>query len=190
MIPGAEWDALAANLAYVPAHELFNATDDLRSAPIRGGPAGSIARSDDGLIWFLTRKGVGYIEPARIDRTPHPPPVYIDAAQSGPHAIDVKAPAARLEPLSHPLEISLSGISLGHPERLRFRYRLDGVDRDWLETQHRTVSYSQVPAGDYRLRVVAIDHQGTPSEHEAVWRFSVAPRWVRALVGRAFRRSR
>jgi signal transduction histidine kinase len=39
------------------------------------------------------------------------------------------------------------------------------------------VSYSHVPAGDYRLRVMAIDHQGTPSEREAVWRFSVAPHW-------------
>ncbi len=83
-----------------------------------------------------SRGKAGYVDPARIDGRAILRPQYIDAAQSGSQSIDVKAPAC-LRSLSQPLDISFSGISLGHPGAAAFPLSPQCVDRERRETQHR-----------------------------------------------------
>jgi signal transduction histidine kinase/ligand-binding sensor domain-containing protein len=171
-----ELDALARSPDHVPEYLLLEAADDLRSSPMPGVTSGSIARSDDGRIWFLTQKGLGYVHPQYQDRPHVIPHVAITAARTGDRTMDAGS-FATLEPLASELRIAFTGISLSHPERLRFRYRLDGVDRDWRETGERAVSYNNLSAGTYRMRVMAADYLGVWSDREATWSFAIAPRW-------------
>jgi signal transduction histidine kinase len=171
-----ELDEVVRHADHTLEYDQFDASDDLHSFPIRGGTSSSIVRSADGRIWFLTRKGLGYVDPGRLVRPAFPPPVYIDAARAGDTAFAIDA-TSPLPPLSDALEIYFTAISLSHPERLHFRYRLDGADQEWKETRDRSVSYSNLSAGDYRLHVMAANYLGVWSDREAVWAFTIAPRW-------------
>ena len=175
-IASGELDAVAQGAEHAPAYVLLDAADDLRSAPIQGATSHSITRSGDGRIWFLTQKGLGYVDPQRLGRPRLPPHVSIASARTAGRTLDVGS-SPTLQPLSSDLEIAFTAVSLSHPERLHFRYRLDGADEDWRETRERSVSYDNLSAGDYRLRVIAANYLGVWSDREAMWTFSIAPHW-------------
>jgi signal transduction histidine kinase len=74
------------------------------------------------------------------------------------------------------LEFHYTGLSLGAPENVRFRYQIEGFDDHWIEAgQERMVSYSLLPAGHYRFHVTACDNSGIWNEPGAVLAFAVAP---------------
>src|SRR5580692_6841793 len=71
----------------------------------------------------------------------------------------------RIPPGGHRIELRYTGLSFNAPERIRFRYRLEGLDPDWVEAgTRRTAFYSYVPPGNYRFRVVACNGNGVWNE--------------------------
>ena len=111
-------------------------------------------RSRDGRLWFPTVKGIAVIDPAHLHSN-----LPADALIGGvrvdgqPHRL---AGALDLAPGTSRLEIEYTAPALRNPERLRFRYRLDGFDRTWNDAgDQRVAQYTNLAPGDYKFVVEA-----------------------------------
>jgi signal transduction histidine kinase len=93
-----------------------------------------------------------------------------------------------IPPGHHRLEIRFTGLSLLMPEKVRFRYLLEGLDKAWIEAgSRRSASYAYIPPGDYRFKVTACNNDGVWNEVGAVLPFKVLPHfwettWFKALI--------
>ncbi len=156
---------------------IYDRAEGMESVECNGGfqPAG--VRTRDGRLWFPTLKGVAVIDPKRSPVNTVPPPVRIDTVRVGSRRAAVKAPV-RLEPGDKALEIAYAALSFVAPEKVRFRYKLDGFDEEWVEAgTRRTAYYTTLPPGDYRFRVMARNNSGYWSETEASVDLTVLPRF-------------
>ena len=118
--------------------------------------AGSKMR--DGSLWFPTTRGIVVIDPRRRDTDP--PRVLIEGI-----AIDRQPVAGggtvRLAPGQENLEIQYTGLSWSRPQAITFRFRLVGLDRDWVDAgTRRTAYYSHLPPGSYTFHVTADNGEG------------------------------
>ena len=121
-------------------------------------PAGWKAR--DGRLWFPTQGGVAVVDPAAIVTNTYRPPVVIEEALLDGKAIDSLA-AVQIDPGQDNLEIRYTGLSFIKPENVRFKYRLAGVDKDWVEAgARRSAYYAHLPPGTYSFKVIAANSDG------------------------------
>ncbi len=135
-------------------YRLFGVDDGLASATFEGGNGSAGIRARDGNLWFATMKGVARVDPRAIAALPLPAASLEEVRVDG-RVIAFDAPI-RLAPGSYRLEIDFTAIYLRAPNRLRFRYRLDGVDRDWIDAGTRHYAeYPAVPPGALRFAVQA-----------------------------------
>jgi signal transduction histidine kinase/CheY-like chemotaxis protein len=160
----------------------YGAADGMPSAECNGGsPAGTRAR--DGRLWFPTNRGLVGVDPRHIPTNTLPPPVLVESIEAD--GVRVSGPEPRLGPGVLRLEIQYAALSLLAPERVRFRYRLEGLDHDWVEAgTRRAAYYTQVPAGRYRFRVTACNNDGVWNEAGAELALTVVPRWQETGVFR------
>jgi two-component sensor histidine kinase len=138
-------------------------------------------RDRDGNLWFGSGEGLSWLEPAR--EPPKSPPtvritrVTLDGVRQPLPKLGealVKLPDAGRE--AAPLEIDFGGIDYAPGGRLRYQYRLEGVDRDWsAPSDQRSVVLARLPGGTYRFRVRAIANDGTVGTNAAEVRFAVLP---------------
>jgi signal transduction histidine kinase len=154
---------------------VYGKADGLRS-PICTGTLQPVAgRSPDGRLWFATSKGVAVIDPLRIPRNPHPPPVVIEQVvlDGFPMAPDdgMEIPASQSR-----VEFHYTGLSYIVPNEVRFRYRLAGFDSGWVEAGHNRVAhYTQLPPGHYRFHVSAANNDGVWNESGATLALVILP---------------
>ena len=135
-------------------YRLFGVDDGLASATFEGGNGSAGIRARDGKLWFATMKGAARVDPQAIEALPLPPALLEEVRVNG-SAVAFEAPV-RLAPGSYRLEIDFTALHLRAPNRLRFRYRLDGVDRDWIDAgTRRHAEYPAVPPGAHRFAVQA-----------------------------------
>jgi signal transduction histidine kinase/ligand-binding sensor domain-containing protein len=143
-------------------------------------PLPSAARSSDGKLWFSTMAGTVGFDPATLPRNPHAPPVEITALKADGKEYPLQD-GIRLAPGTEALEIDFTALSFRAPERVRFRYRLEGVDRDWQEPEgRRTAFYTRLAPGTYRFRVIAANDDGVWNEEGATLTFALAPTLTQA----------
>jgi hypothetical protein len=153
-----------------------------------GGPAG--AQTPDGRLWFPTVKGLASIDPERLDRNTTPPPVVIESVVSNGRVLEADQ-GLSLPPGQERLELRYAALSLLAPRKVRFSYRLEGLDRLWTDaSSERRASYTHVPPGKYTFRVRAVNADGVWNETGATLRFTVRPRltesrWFSASVALA-----
>ncbi|HUA24897.1 MAG TPA: two-component regulator propeller domain-containing protein [Steroidobacteraceae bacterium] len=173
-------NALAGDPGYVE-FELFNGLDGLDSPVevLRPGP--TMLRAPDGRLWLTRREGVWSIDPNHIPLNPVAPIVSIeDLICNGIRhkgASEVKLPAG-----SRNLQIEYTATSLTQPERVRFRYRLQGVDEGWQEVgQRREAYYTNLSPGAYEFQVMAANEDGVWSKASALLRFKVMPAFYQRL---------
>ncbi len=163
-------DAYLEGKATKVRYRLFGVEDGLASATFEGGNGSAGIRARDGRLWFATMKGAARVDPQAIEALPLPlttiEEVRIDGARLAPGA------PIELAPGSYRLEIDFTAIYLRAPNRLRFRYRLDGVDRDWIDVgTRRHAEYPAVPAGAHRFAVQAsLDGESWESPRRSRWR--------------------
>jgi signal transduction histidine kinase/ligand-binding sensor domain-containing protein len=154
---------------------LYDGSDGVPGQFNRAPFGPKVAKSLDGRVWFATYAGVGVIDPARVPFNKRAPPVHIEqvTADRTPYAA---APHVRLPALLRDLRIDYSAPSLVAPERVRFRYKLEGRDEDWIDAaDRRQAFYTDLPPGAYRFRVVAANNDGVWSDRGAAWDFSIQP---------------
>ena len=145
----------------------------------------------DGRLWFVKSKGVVWVDPANISTNALPPPVMIRSVRANGRQSDSLANLV-LPPRTTNLQIGYTATSLAVPEEVRFRYRLEGVDKDWQNAgTRREAFYTRLGPGEYHFRVIACNNDGVWNEAGASLDFSIAPtyyqtNWFRALCVAAF----
>jgi signal transduction histidine kinase/ligand-binding sensor domain-containing protein/CheY-like chemotaxis protein len=138
----------------------YGTTDGMPSSECNGDfqPAGWRAR--DGRLFFPTVKGLVVVDPRHVPVNRVAPPVVIESLIADGQPLDLRQPLV-LAPGRERLEFQYAGLSLRTPERVRFRYRLEGFDRDWIDAGNRREAfYTNVPPGRYAFRVQAANEDG------------------------------
>jgi signal transduction histidine kinase len=134
-------------------------------------------RTRDGRLWFPTVKGVVVIDPGKLAVNPLPPPVLIEQVFVDQAPVALQS-GAELPPDVGNLTIQYTGLSFLAPEKVRFKYKLEGLDRDWVDVgARRAAYYPHLPPGHYRFRVIASNNDGIWNETGASVAFSVRPQW-------------
>lgn len=168
-------------------YELFGYLDGLPGPAVQLRPTPSAFEGTDGRLWFNTANGLVSMDQNRISRNPLPPPVTIWSISSGGIQYSSVGAPVHLPVHSTSLEIDYTAGSLTIPERVFFRYKLEGLDSDWQYAgDRRTAIYTNLPPGEYRFRVIACNNDGVWNNTGASLGFTINPafyqtRWFYAL---------
>jgi signal transduction histidine kinase len=118
---------------------------------------------------------VTIVDPRRIGAPRAAPPVRIESAAANARPVTTD-PEQQLPARTTHLQIAFTSLTLTDPERIRFRYLLEGFDDEWIDAgTSRQATYTNLPPGNYRFRVVASNNDGTSSDPGAVWAFTILP---------------
>jgi len=154
---------------------VYGTTDGMPSAECVGAWP-SVMRARNGKLWIATARGIGVVDPKNDTRNMVPPPVYveevlIDGNAAPPGPLRVRQGAQRVE-------LRYTALSLRAPERVTFRYMLEGYDPNWVDAgTARVAHYTKLAPGDYTFRVIATNEDGVRSRSEARLAMTVDPRW-------------
>ncbi|MBV9222610.1 MAG: hypothetical protein JOY85_01175, partial [Acidobacteriaceae bacterium] len=144
-------------------------------------PIPSAVQGQDGRIWFSSSEGVTWIDPAHIYRNTVPPPVSIRSVTVNGHPYD-SAQTVRFPVLPSNVQIDYEALSLSIPERVRFRYQLEGYEKDWQDAGgRRSAFYNRLGPGDYRFHLMACNNDGVWNTTGATFAFTVPPTYYQAL---------
>jgi signal transduction histidine kinase len=158
--------------------ETLGAFDGVVGSAATLRPLPTAIEAADGKLWFATSGGIYGVDPARRVRNRVPPPVLIRALTVADHAIE-PIPGLRLPTYTTAVRFDYVGISLTAPEKVRYRYRLDGVDTDWRElTAARQALYANLRPNHYIFRVIAANNDGVWNESGASLAFVIPPAFV------------
>lgn len=159
----------------VPGPQRYGEADGLPSDQCRGFAQPAGWRSRDGRLWVPTLRGVGVIDPDEAPVEETPPPVVIKQVLADNELLPV-GPVIRVGPGRERLEFRFVALSFRAPERLRFRYRLEGFEADWTDAGTRRVAYyTRVPPGTYRFRAAVTHPDGRWPEQETTAAVVVLP---------------
>ena len=155
----------------------YDSSDGVSSRANAGGFSPHVSKSADGKLWFFPLDGASVVDPRSLAFNRLPPPVHIEQIAADGKIRQV-APGAngswRLPPLTRDLVIDYTGLSLAASEKVRFRYKLEGHDRDWQDAgTRRQAFYNDLPPRDYRFRVTACNDSGVWNEAGTFLDFSV-----------------
>ena len=158
---------------------VFDTSDGVRSESVGWGFTPKVTRSSDGKLWFGTPDGVSVVDPSHLPFNKLLPPVHIEQVTADRKTYEL-TPSARgsmpLPALTRDLRIDYTALSLVAPEKVMFRYKLEGWDRDWQDVgTRRQAFYSNLPPRHYRFRVMACNNSGVWNETGTFLDFEVAP---------------
>jgi len=178
--------------AYRVKGEHFGIREGLSGVANQTRPFPTAIEGTDGRLWFTLRNGVVWLDPAgRSERRTMPPPITIQSVSADDKFY---APDPRLSLPAHTssVQVSYSAVSLSDPEAIRFRYKLQEIDKDWHEAAAAApVTYRNLPPGSYHFSVEASDTNGVWSGAPANLAFTILPAfyqtsWFRLLCVAAF----
>jgi signal transduction histidine kinase/ligand-binding sensor domain-containing protein/ActR/RegA family two-component response regulator len=155
----------------------YHIADGLRSSEFTGGNTHSGLRAGDGKLWLPGIRGVVRVDPARIRTNPLRPPVHIERVLADAKALDMSG-SIQAQPGITNWEFQYTALSMLAPERVKFRYRLEGYEEEWTDAgTRRTAYYTGLPPGDYAFRVVASNDDGLWNETGASQSFTLLPHY-------------
>jgi signal transduction histidine kinase/ligand-binding sensor domain-containing protein len=159
------------------AIEVFDKFDGVRTRGIAYWAQPLAGKTPDGKLWFINIVSVETVDPTRVFKNSTSPPVYVEKiiADRKDYAFQ---DGLRLPALSRDVEIDYTALSLTVPQKVRFRYQLEGRDTSWQEPgTRRQAYYTDLRPGKYRFRVIACNNSGVWNEEGASLDFSIAPAW-------------
>jgi ligand-binding sensor domain-containing protein/signal transduction histidine kinase len=135
----------------------------------------SVIADSEGRIWISLNRGISVVDPPRLTRNSAPAIVHIQGMStdgvSVPLRSEVRVPGGHQR-----ITFAYSGLSLSVPDRVRYRYQLEGFDRGWSDAgPGREAVYTNLPPGRYRFHVMATNPDGIWSTDEAAVAFVVDP---------------
>lgn len=157
---------------------VLGARDGLASVEVNGGRQPAGMRTADGRLWFPTMGGVAIIDPRAFATRATPPSAIIEEFRLTGRPVDFLR-EVRIPSDAGAFEIRYTAPSFIKPDQLRFRYRLVGLDNDWIEAgDQRSASFFRIPSGRYRFEVnAAIDAGQWGTSAPAVDILVLAPFW-------------
>jgi PAS domain S-box-containing protein len=166
---------------------VFDTADGVRPIATLKGFRPAVTKASDGKIWFLNGDNVSVIDPARIGVNTLPVPVHIEQITADDKPYDPKS-GLRLPANVRNLRIDYTALSMIAPEKIHFKYKLEGQNRNWHEViNERAAKYTNLSPGNYHFRVTASNSSGVWNETGDTLEFSIAPayyqtNWFRALI--------
>jgi signal transduction histidine kinase/ligand-binding sensor domain-containing protein len=177
-ITAGELVRIAADPAYRARIEVLNELDGLKGNGSRLRPLPTAIEGTDGLLWFITNLGLYWIDPARVARNPVPPSVLIKSLSVNGKPYELAA-SLKLPQRTTTVGIDYVALSLTLAEKVRYRYKLDGIDKDWRDVQtHREALYTNLDPGTYQFHVIAANNDGIWNETGATLDFVIPPAFV------------
>ena len=159
----------------------FGAADGLRSRETATNSHPSAWRSRDGHLWFATPKGLVEVDPAHFPVNTVPPPVVLERFTVD----DVQRaanPGLSIEAGHVHFEFDYAALSFVAPQKVRYRFMLEGFDRDWTEAgARRTAYYTNIPPGHYTFRVQAANNDGVWNTAGVALAFQLRPHFYQTL---------
>jgi ligand-binding sensor domain-containing protein/signal transduction histidine kinase len=143
--------------------KIFNHADGMPSEECVGGFCPGALKSRSGLLWFPTTKGVAVIAPQNWPVNKSAPGAVIEEilVDGVPDSSTAGAASLAVPPGKHRLELVYTGLGFDAPGYIRFRYKLENWDADWIDAgTSRSAVYNFVPPGQYSFRVIACDSDG------------------------------
>jgi signal transduction histidine kinase/ligand-binding sensor domain-containing protein len=183
---GGLWIATADRVLRVNRDKLFQqklSGDDLREYGLADGLRGtegvkrnrSVVADALGRIWFSMNRGISVVDPARAIGSSAPALVHIEGISADGTVINMQGDV-RVRATHQRVTFSYAGLSLSVPERVRFRYKLEGFDSDWSEpVVAREATYTNLDSRPYRFRVIASNSDGLWNSSEAALGFEIEP---------------
>jgi signal transduction histidine kinase/ligand-binding sensor domain-containing protein len=172
--------------------QIFDLSEGLTTLGLAGGAQSAACRAPDGSLWFATDNGLAQVDPRQPRPASTAPPVFIEAIRIDGNDATIPpgsgVAAISIAPGSRRVEIDYSALSLGAPHRVRFRYLLEGADKNWTDAAtRRTAYYSYLRPGHYRFRVQSAPDDDAHEATEAALSFRVLPHywetaWFRLLT--------
>jgi signal transduction histidine kinase/ligand-binding sensor domain-containing protein len=165
----------------------FGVADGMRISECSSGGHPGAVRLSDGSLWFATLKGIARVDPEHMPVNRVAPQVAIEQV-----SVD-DTPQASIEDLTvapghgH-YEFDYAGLSYVAPQKVEYRYQLEGFDRNWVDAgTRRAAYYTNLPHGHYTFRAIARNNDGVWSEAAAAAALTVEPHiyqtvWFRLLV--------
>jgi signal transduction histidine kinase len=157
---------------------IFDSSDGVRLMAAGNHFSPQVTKSTDGKLWFSTGDGISFVDPNQLPFNNLQPPVQIQQLIADRKTYDATAADSaplRLPPLIRDLQIDYTALSLVAPEKILFRYKLEGRDTDWQEAgNRRQVFYNDLGPGNYRFRVMACNNSGVWTESGAYVDFTIA----------------
>jgi ligand-binding sensor domain-containing protein/signal transduction histidine kinase len=171
-------NAYAEGKSSAIAPTVYGTADGMKIAEASSGGHPAAWKLTDGTMWFATLKGIAAVDPEHLAKNMVPPPVAIDevliddqpaAVPPSPAPLTVGAGRSRFE-------FRYTALSFIAPQKVRFRYKLVGFDRDWIDAgSRRTAYYTNLPPGSYSFRVLACNNDGVWNETGAAVEFRLRP---------------
>jgi signal transduction histidine kinase/ligand-binding sensor domain-containing protein len=164
---------------------VFDSSDGVRNVVGAGHYSPQVAKSSDGRLWFANLDGANVVDPRHLPFNKLPPQVHVEQITADRKTYDAVSDASGrlyLPPLIRDLQIDYTALSLVAPEKILFRYKLEGHDRDWQEVGNRRQAfYNDLPPGNYRFRVMACNNSGVWNETGTFLDFSIAPAYYQTI---------
>jgi signal transduction histidine kinase/ligand-binding sensor domain-containing protein len=170
-------DFLAGTIDQIPS-SLYDHNDGMNNKECTG--ATRSLKASDGKIWIPTLGGVAVINPDELITNEIQPPVVITdflTDRSGEFiSEDLKTDKLVLDPGNFRYQIRFTALSYQAPGKVRFKYRLSGIDEEWIETENiREVDYTNLPPGTYTFKVMACNNDNVWNEQGASFTFKIKP---------------
>ena len=167
----------------------YGLDDGLPTLECSGNYQPSCWRGHDGRLWFATTKALVSIYPNALSDNQLPPPVIIEAVlvDGKPQAVS-SATTLQISPGKHQLDFSFTALSFVAPDKIYFRYKLQGLDNEWVEAgTKRSAHYGPLRPGKYLFKVIACNNDGVWNEQGAAIAFILLPQfyetnWFRFLA--------
>ncbi len=142
----------------------------------------TITDAGNGTLYFAMRAGVLIMDTSRLSLNPIPPTVIVRSLSDGA-AEYVNSADAELPPNTDKVTIHFAASSLLIPQRVQFKYRLEGIDEKWQQGNgQRFALYSRLPPGRYMFHVTASNNDGVWSAEEASIKFTIPPSFVQSMT--------
>jgi signal transduction histidine kinase/ligand-binding sensor domain-containing protein len=168
-----------ANSTVQIPYQLIDSSDGAHMSSSSYWPQMSLA--PDGRIWMANEGSIQVFDPKHVPVNSTPPPVHIEEVIADRAQFDSIA-GMELPPLARDVEIHYTALSFNEPQKVRFRYRLEGRDTAWQEPgTRRTAFYQNLRPGHYRFRVIAANNDGVWNNAGDTFEFSVQPAWFQTI---------
>jgi signal transduction histidine kinase/DNA-binding response OmpR family regulator/streptogramin lyase len=157
----------------------YTERDGMRNREANGGVQPAGARGLDGRLWFPTQDGVVVVDPKTLqNRDSVAPPVIVEQVIAGDSTLLPARGAVTLSAAQRDVRIEFTALTFLEPRNVRFRYRLNGYDRDWVDAgNRRSAFYTQLPPGTYTFEVQVSTVRNAWHTRGASLTLTASPRW-------------
>jgi ligand-binding sensor domain-containing protein len=160
---------------------VYLTADGMKSDECFGSSQPAGWKAHDGRLWFATKKGAVMIDPKSFKKNKLPPPVLVDQLLVDQQVMPLHQ-GISFAPGKEKFEFHYTALSLIVPERVLFKYKLEGYDRAWVDAGTRRVAYyTNLAPGQYRFRVMACNNDGVWNEAGASFSFTLEPHFFQTV---------